>query len=239
MMTHEATCAQPHPFGPKIVIPFILSTGFLDGLNPCAITTLLFLIAFVFTLKKARGQVFQYATTYITAVYLVYFLIGLGLIQGITFFGIHHFFAKIGVILVIFLGLINLKDYFFPGSPISLRIPMPARTKIMELVYKGTLPATFVLGFLVGLCTFPCSGGIYVAVASLLAARETWLRGIAYLLLYNLAFVGPLILVLVVSSNRWVTEKLTSWQERNESKMRLLYGVLMIAIGVIIWKFFI
>lgn len=239
-MSHNGiACLQPHIFTPKTAIPFILSAGFLDGLNPCAIATLLFLIAFVFTLKQARRQVFKYGTVYISAVYLVYFLIGLGLIRGLTFFGIHHFFAKAGAILVILLGLINLKDYFFPGSPISLRIPMVGRKKIMEMMYKGTLPATFTLGFLVGLCTFPCSGGIYVAVTGLLAAKETWLRGVAYLLLYNLAFVSPLILLLVASSNRWVTEKFTNWQERNEPKMRLLYGILMIAIGLIIWFWFI
>lgn len=238
-MDHSDVCVQPSAFTPKTSIPFILSAGFVDGLNPCAIATLLFLIAFIFTLKKLRREVFKYGIVYILAIYLVYFLIGLGLIRGLTFFGVHHFFAKVGVILVIFLGLINLKDYFFPKWPISLRIPMPARTKIMEQMYKGTLPATFVLGFLVGLCTFPCSGAIYVAVTGLLAAKETWLRGVAYLLLYNLAFVAPLILVLAASSNRWVTEKLTNWQERNEPKIRLLYGVSMIAIGVIIWIWFI
>lgn len=238
-MDHSDVCFQPSVFTPKAAIPLILSTGFLDGLNPCAIATLLFLIAFIFTLKQARRQVLKYGIVYISAVYLVYFLIGLGLIRGLTFFGVHHFFAKAGAILVILLGLINLKDYFFPGSPISLRIPMIGRKKIMELMYKGTLPATFVLGFLVGLCTFPCSGGIYVAVTGLLASKETWFRGLAYLLLYNLAFVSPLILVLAVSSNRWVTEKLTNWQERNEPKMRFLYGILMIAIGLIIWFGFI
>jgi len=112
---------------------------------------------------------------------------------------------------------------------------MVGRKMIMEIMHKGTLPATFVLGFLVGLCTFPCSGGIYVAVASLLAARQTWLQGVIYLLFYNLAFVFPLILILVASANPLITAKLTDWQEKNEPKARLLYGIFMIVIGAVIW----
>jgi cytochrome c biogenesis protein CcdA len=59
-------------------------------------------------------------------------------------------------------------------------------------------------GFLVGLCTFPCSGGIYIAIIGLLASQTTYLRGVSYLGLYNLAFIAPLLIILAGVGNQRV-----------------------------------
>lgn len=222
------------------LLPTVLISGFLDGLNPCAFAVLLFLIAFIFMLKKARLQVLLFGLVYVGAIYLAYFLIGLGLWRFTLFTGAPHLMAKIGSVLVILLGLINIKDYVAPKFlPVSLRIPFMARLRLMDFMHKGTLPATFILGFLVGLCTFPCSGGIYVAIVSLLASKMTSTLGFAYLVIYNLMFVLPLLIILALAGNRFVTEKLTNVQEKNEPKMRLLYGLIMIGIGVAILVFFV
>lgn len=222
------------------ILPTVLVSGFLDGLNPCAFAVLLFLIAFIFMLKRARLQVLLFGAVYIAAIYLAYLLIGLGLWKAVLFIGIPHLMAKVGSVLVILLGLINIKDYLAPKIlPVSLRIPIPARFRLMDWLHKGTLPGTFILGFLVGLCTFPCSGGIYVAIVSLLTTKMTFNLGIFYLLVYNLMFVLPLAIILALAGNRVVTEKLTNLQERNESLMRLVYGLTMIAIGVVILLFFV
>lgn len=224
----------------EFLLPTVLVSGFLDGLNPCAFAVLLFLIAFIFMLKRARLQVLLFGAVYISAIYLAYLLIGLGLWKAVLFTGTPHLMAKVGSVLVILLGLINIKDYLAPKIlPISLRIPFPARFRLMDWLHKGTLPGTFILGFLVGLCTFPCSGGIYVAIVSLLATKMTFNLGFFYLLVYNLMFILPLVAILALAGNRVVTEKLTNLQERNEPVMRLVYGLMMIAIGVAILLFFV
>lgn len=226
--------------GQAFLLPTVLVSGFLDGLNPCAFAVLLFLIAFIFMLKKARLQVLLFGLVYVAAIYLAYLLIGLGLWRITLFTGAPHFMAKLGSVLVILLGLINVKDYVAPKLfPFTLRLPFMARLRLMDYMHKGTLPATFILGFLVGLCTFPCSGGIYVAIVSLLASKVTFTLGFIYLLIYNLMFVSPLLIILGLAGNRFVTEKLTNVQEKSEPKMRLAYGLIMIAIGVGILVFFV
>jgi cytochrome c biogenesis protein CcdA len=221
------------------LLPVVLTSGFLDGLNPCAFAILLFLIAFIFMLHKSRLSVFKFAGVYIGAIYFTYLMIGLGLFKALLIIDSPHLMAKIGAYLVIVLGLINIKDYFFPKLPLSLRIPMPGRQAALDLMHKGTLPATLLLGILVGLCTFPCSGGIYVAIIGLLASQTTQLTGLAHLLIYNLMFILPLVMILALAGNRVVTEKLTNLQEKNSAKMRLIYGVIMILIGVSILVWFI
>lgn len=223
----------------KVMLPLVVGTGFVDGLNPCAFAVLLFFIAFLFTIRKTKASIWRMGLVYISAIYLVYLGIGIGLLKTILITGQHHLMAKIGAWLVIVLGVINLKDYFFPRLPGKLRIPTWSKETLQSWMHKATLPAAAVLGTLVGLCVFPCSGGPYVAVIGLLAARKTYFQGLSYLLLYNLFFVLPLIIVLVLASNRKVVEKMTVWEQSKSKFLRLISGLLMIILGVIILVFFV
>ncbi|MGD1994287.1 MAG: cytochrome c biogenesis protein CcdA [Anaerolineae bacterium] len=221
------------------LLGLVLATGFVDGLNPCAFAVLLFFIAFLFTIQRTSGAVWAMGIVYVAAIYGAYFLIGLGLMQAVIFAGKHHLMAKIGAWLVIGLGMVNLKDYFFPHLPIHLRIPTIAHGTIQDWLKRATLPAAAVGGFLVGLCTFPCSGGIYVAIVGLLASQATALQGVGYLGLYNLAFVAPLLIILAGVGNRRVMHHIRLAERSSRRWMRLATGLAMVAVGVVILIWFV
>ena len=221
------------------LLPLVLTTGFLDGLNPCAFAVLLFFIAFLFTIRRSSGTVWLMGLIYIAAIYLAYLLIGLGLMRAVLFGSNHHLMAKIGSWLVIGLGLINLKDYFFPQLPIHLRIPTIAHGTIQDWLKRATFPAAATGGFLVGLCTFPCSGGIYVAIVGLLAAKTTYLQGVGYLGLYNLAFVLPLFIILAGVGNRRVMHHIRLVERSSRRWVRLATGVGMVLVGAVILIWFV
>ena len=223
----------------RALLPLVLATGFLDGLNPCAFAVLLFFIAFLFTIRRTSATIWAMGLVYVAAIYLAYFLIGLGLMQAVLFANDHHLMAKIGSWLVIGLGLINLKDYFFPHLPIHLRIPTIAHGTIRDWLKRTTFPAAAVGGFLVGLCTFPCSGGIYVAIVGLLASKVTYLQGVGYLGLYNLAFVLPLLLMLAGVGNRRVMHRMRLAEQSSRRWVRLATGLGMVAVGTIILLWFV
>lgn len=234
----ENTIAQDSWSWQKL-LPTIMITGFLDGLNPCAFAVLLLFISYLFTIKKARRGILKMGIIYISAVYLAYLLIGIGLLKAILTTGVPHFMAWVGSILVMLLGFLNLINYFFPKFPIKLKIPDFSKGIISEYMYKATMPAAFILGFVVGLCTFPCSGGPYVAIITMLSSQTDWIQGFSYLLLYNLMFVTPLIVLLALSGNKYATEKLHVWESGKSKYMHLLSSLLMIAIGLVIIIFFI
>ncbi|MCR4314289.1 MAG: hypothetical protein NUV84_03520 [Candidatus Uhrbacteria bacterium] len=216
----------------------ITSSAFLDGLNPCAFAVLLFFISFLFTIKKTRAKIWKMGLVYIGAIYLAYLLIGLGIAQAIIISGSPHLMAKIGAYLVIGLGLIQLLGVLFPAFPIHLRIPIDTKATLEKWMYKATLPAAFIGGFLVGLCTFPCSGGIYVAVIGMISAQSTIVEGTSWMLWYNLVFVSPLLILLALSSNPKVTEHLQKLERAEARNTKLLIGGFMIALGAIILIFF-
>lgn len=100
---------------------------------------------------------------------------------------------------------------------------------------KASLPTAFALGALVGLCEFPCTGGPYLMVLGLLHDQATYFMGFGYLLLYNAIFVLPLIVILLISSDAALFEKVKIWQKKERGLMRFGGGVAMIALGIIIF----
>src|SRR3990172_6632453 len=170
---------------------------------------------------------------YVFAVFLAYLLIGLGLLLAVTVSEDPHLIARVAGVLVIALGAFVLFQPFFPRIPNPFHTPAFAWKRIRARMQQGTQPAAAVAGFLVGLCTFPCSGGIYVAVLGLLAAQTTYWEGLGYLYLYNLAFVLPLLLILLVVSNRALARRTTTWERRHTDAIRQISGAAMIVVGVL------
>lgn len=103
-----------------------------------------------------------------------------------------------------------------------------------QLMEKGTLSAIFFLGMLVGLCEFPCTGGPYLTVIGLLHDQATYVKGVAYLVFYNLIFVLPLIILLMIASNKGLLDKVQSWQKQESRTMRFGGGIAMIVLGFLI-----
>ncbi len=228
------TAAGPLPIGLANLgelLPAVIITGLVDSVNPCAFAVILLLLAFLFTLRRSRKRILQLGFIYVGMIFIVYFAIGLGILRAVRLSADPHFVARIGAWLLIALGGVNLIEHFFPNFPIKLHMPKIAGAKTHELIKRSTVPATVGAGFLVGLCTFPCSGGIYVSVITLLNAKTTLAWGVTYLALYNVMFVVPLIAILVAVGNKSSAKTWASWERRHALKIRLWYGFIMIGLG--------
>jgi len=99
---------------------------------------------------------------------------------------------------------------------------------------KATIPALIVGGFLIGLCTVPCSGAVYLGVLSLLALQPTALLGYGYLVLYNIVFVLPLAGILALASARPTLGQLAHWNLHHKEWVRLALGSGVVVMGLLI-----
>jgi cytochrome c biogenesis protein CcdA len=231
------TATGPSPVGAANLaqlLPAVIVTGLLDSVNPCAFAVILLLLAFLFTLRKARSHILMLGGVYIGMIFLVYFAIGLGLLGTVRLSDEPHFVARVGAWILIGLGVINLIEYRFPNFPLKLHMPAFAGARTQQLIKQATLPATVAAGILVGLCTFPCSGGIYVSVITLLNAKTTLAWGVGYLALYNVMFVLPLIAILLATGNRITAKVWAGWERRNALNIRLWYGAVMVSLGAVV-----
>lgn len=216
------------------LLPLVVVASLVDSINPCAFSILILTIAFLFNLGRPRAEIFKIGGVYILGIFAVYILIGLGILQTLHLFNTPHFMAKVGSALLILFGLINLINEFFPAFPVKLSIPQAAHRKIAEFMNQATIPAAFILGALVGLCEFPCTGGPYLMVLGLLHDQSTFLSGFGYLVLYNLIFVLPLVVILLMASDKAVVEKVSVWRKTNTRNMRLYGGLAMVALGILV-----
>lgn len=217
------------------LFPLVSISALIDSINPCAFSILLLTIAFLFSLGTLRSGILKIGGMYILGIFVAYLLIGLGILQALHIFNIPHFMGKLGAALLVLMGLIDILNDLFPSFPIKLQIPHAAHGKIAELMRKSSLPAVFLLGAFVGLCEFPCTGGPYLMVLGLLHDQQTYIRGFWYLLWYNLIFVLPLVVVLFIASDNAVLEKVQTWRKQNIGKMRFISGLVMIALGLLIF----
>ena len=96
------------------------------------------------------------------------------------------------------------------------------------------MPASLLLGVIVGLFEFPCTGGPYLFVLSLLHDQATYWQGFGYLLVYNFIFVLPLIIILAVSTNRAVLERVDALRKVETKKYRILLMLILALMGALI-----
>jgi cytochrome c biogenesis protein CcdA len=217
------------------LLPLVGVAALIDSINPCAFSILLLTIAFLLSIGKLRTSVLTIGATYILGIFLVYFAIGLGLLQTLHVFDTPHFMAKVGATLLVALGLINLANQAFPAFPVRLQIPHAAHRKIAVLMERASVPTALALGALVGVCEFPCTGGPYLMVVGLLHDQATYYTGVSYLVLYNLVFILPLVLILLIASDASLLAKVQGWQSSGKKSMRWGGGLAMIALGGIIF----
>jgi len=103
------------------------------------------------------------------------------------------------------------------------------------LIDRASIPASFALGLLVGICQFPCMGGPYLMVIGLLRDQMTYISGFNYLLLYNFILIIPLVAVLFISADKLLVDKVQIWKRDNIGGLKLWTGIAMIIIGILIF----
>jgi cytochrome c biogenesis protein CcdA len=207
--------AGPLPIGQANLaqlLPTVVVTGLLDSVNPCAFAVILLLLAFLFTLRKARNQILKLGFVYIGMIFIVYFAIGLGLLGTVRLSDDPHFVARAGSWIAV-----NLIEYYAPQFPVKLHMPAFAGTRARQLIGKATLPATI--------------GA--VSVITLLNAKTTMAWGVSYLALYNVMFVLPLVAILLAAGNRATAKAWAGWERHHTRDIRLWYGLAMVTLGAV------
>ena len=217
------------------LLPLVAFSALLDSIHPCSFSILLITIAFLFSMQMTRKRILQVGTTYVVGIFSAYLLIGLGLLKVLHLFNTPHFMGKLGAVLLIVFGLTNILNHFFPRFPIKLSLPSSAHSAMSRLIDRATIPAAFVLGLLVGICQFPCMGGPYLMVIGLLHDRVTYLKGFWYLLFYNTLLITPLLVVLLIAADKVLVEKAQRWQQQERSFVKIIGGIVMVALGILIY----
>ncbi len=219
----------------EMFLPVIMVAAAIDSLNPCAFSILFLTIAFLFSLGKDRKFVLIAGGTYIFGIALVYTLIGVGLLQALSIFNVPNVMAKLGAAILIAYSAIGIINELYPSFPIKLSMPKSGHATMARFIHKASVPASLFLGVIVGLFEFPCTGGPYLFVLSLIHDQATFWSGFGYLLVYNFIFVLPLIIILAISTNRIVLDRVEALRKVETKKYRILLMLTLALMGVLIF----
>ena len=226
-----------------LTVPTVLLSGFADGLNPCAFALLVLFATYTLTLVnavtsdgsptlEARRRLLGAGSIYVGAVWITYFIIGLGLLSFLAWLGEDHLVARIAAVLALVMALWMLKDVFLPGVGPSMVAPSGTHGWMHRAMERGGLAGMLIAGVLVGICTVPCSGAIYLDIVAVLHASGGGVTGLALLALYNLAYIAPLVALLLAVSNRRVLGQLGRWNRANSPWVKGALAVAVVAMSL-------
>ena len=213
-----------------LTIWIIMGAALVDSINPCVFGALIFLIAFMTKVFKNRTKMLIGGLLYTFVVYITYLFLGFGILKitiGTGFAGIFYLFAATVAILA---GLLEIKDYFWYGRWFSLAIPATFAKKIHNYTSKTTVFGVILLGAFVSAVELPCTGAPYLAIITLLSQNFDF-TAFLMLVLYNIIFVLPLIIILVLVASGMKLHQIKKWKQVSRPFMRLLIGILLVALG--------
>lgn len=211
----------------------VLVTAAIDSINPCAIGVLILMMTVLMGRKRKVGQMLKYGFAYIFAIFATYLLAGLGLVYFLSTVPIvvaEYLSLAVGA-LVITAGLLEIKDYFWYGRGFSLHIPGPFARKIQSWSKsKLSLASIMLLGAFVAGVELPCTGAPYLAIITILSINFNF-NAFLLMVLYNVIFVAPLIIILLMVAAGAKIGSVKKWKEENKGSMRLFIGLLLVALG--------
>src|SRR3989344_3392326 len=210
----------------------VVVTSLIDSINPCAIGVLILMMSVILAGKQSVKRMLFLGSLYIFSVMFVYFIAGLGLIYFLAALPIlvAEYISIVVGVLIIFAGLLEIKDYFWYGRWFSLTIPAVFAKQLHNYTSKATIPGVIFLGAFVSAVELPCTGAPYLAIITLLSQYFDF-TAFLLLILYNIIFVLPLIIILLLVAGGMKLQKINAWKHKNKPYMRLLMGLLLIWLG--------
>lgn len=196
---------------------YFMLLGLVDGVNPCAIAMLLMFISLLGFSSNKRVLI-QVSFTFILAIFLSYFLFGTVLYQFLSSFRYGKLLSTIVPWIIISVSLVlfilNFYDYLVTRKEqygkVKNQLPsgiqrfnkkmMKYFTKKMDEGSPMLYVITFFIGLVISVTEFLCTGQAYMtAILHLIHFTEFYGRGIALLLIYNVIFVMPLIVISLIA----------------------------------------
>jgi cytochrome c biogenesis protein CcdA len=239
-LAHEGIQERFKEFGPFV----IFVAGLVDGVNPCAFATIVFFLSFMALIGRSRREILTTGVTFISVVFIIYLLIGMLLyrIVGLHFltsirYLLHYAIAAFAFIL----GIISIVDAVMIAKGRSgrmiLKLPGSIRrrmekTIVRESKLRSYIASAVIAGVVVSFLEFSCTGQVYIPTIFFVSGvSDLKLRAYWFLILYNIAFIIPLIILFLLAAFGLSSEKLYGFMRRRTLLLKIATAVIFIALA--------
>jgi len=227
----------------------IMLAGLIDGVNPCAFATIVFLLSYLALVGRTRREVLMAGLAFTAAVFVTYFSMGLGLfqfLQRLTFLSlISRVVYALAAVLVLALAAVSFYDFILIRrghrlSEMKLQLPLFLKRRIHAAIRKqsrsGRLAlGAFLTGAIVSVLELACTGQVYLPTIVFVTGVEGLKTdAVLYLLVYNLLFVLPLTVIFVISYMGVSSQQIGAAMETHMDRVKLILSLFFLLLGVLL-----
>ncbi len=232
--------------GLSLTIFPVMAAGLLDGVNPCAFTTLIFLLSALTVAGRSRRETLVIGLFFTVTVFLTYYLIGLGFFKIIRIADSFELVSRIirwvlfGVLIVF--SVLSFYDYTKiragRATDIILQLPTGVKRRMHASIRNQAKSAalagsSIVMGVLISVFELGCTGQIYFPTITYIIQTDKAASGYLFLALYNLAFILPLAAVFIVVYFGITSKKITRAFQSNLGIIKILTGLLFLCFAAL------
>ncbi len=224
----------------------VLSAALVDSINPCAMATLVFFMSLLLSSNVGTRKMLLAGGSFVVACFFTYLAIGFGLLRLLFLLTKFNLLKTVvdGVLIatLLVLSALSFRDAARfrrtgKASDIAVRLPQGVQRRIHEAMKRGLRNRSLVLGGLgIGVVVTAlesmCTGQVYVPALVLMikSGQSAW-RSAAYLGLYNLIFVMPLVILLLLGCFGLRTPTLVAWSRKNVVVGKTLLGLFFLGMA--------
>ncbi|MEW6377569.1 MAG: hypothetical protein AB1502_17500 [Thermodesulfobacteriota bacterium] len=221
--------------------------GLIDGINPCAFATLIFLVSYLTLTGRKREEVLKVGLVFTGSVFMTYLLIGLGIISFVQHFSFTPVLSRgiylLASVFALAMGGLSFYDFLMwergKEKEMKLQLPRSLKRRIHKTVRgvdvsKYQLPGAVFLGLIVSLFEFTCTGQVYLpTIIFVMSLSELRKNGFFYLLLYNFAFIIPLLSVFGLFYLGVTQRRFGLFLQKRGALIKLLTSIFFFLLGAV------
>lgn len=230
----------------SFTLPIVVGAGLLDGINPCAFATIIFLLSYLQVARRTPREMLMVGAAFISAVFLTYLAAGL-LLHGVigtlaaNFAGVQRWMNIGFALLAIIAAALSFRDALLARrgrmDEMTLQLPDFLKTRIRGVIRTGAkarnfVIAAFISGILISLLELACTGQVYAPI--IYQIQRGNLDALLWLAIYNLAFITPLLVIFLLAYGGLRSETLIGFQKKHTTSVKLALGLLFLVLALFI-----
>jgi cytochrome c biogenesis protein CcdA len=223
----------------------VFIAGVINGINPCTLSMLIFLL----TLLSTKKSKVTYSLAFIAGKFITFLILGLfcyTILKNIDFTFINiitKYFLTIVCLVLIVLNIFDIisisKNKYekiklkLPNKLISINQKVIKKINNYNSLYYISI-FSFLIGILVTLGEFLCSGQIYLSTIIALIKFQTYrYYSILYLIIFDIGYIIPLLICTFIIYKSKSSTSFILWLNRKLLYIKLLNVIFFIVILII------
>ena len=229
----------------SLTLPIVIGAGLLDGINPCAFATIIFFLSYLQVARRTPREMLMVGIAFILGVFIAYLAAGLALHRVLASLteqvqGVQKWLNWIFGGLALLAAALSFRDAWIArqgrAEDMTLQLPAFLKNRIRGVIRSGArarrfVIAAFVAGLIISFLELACTGQVYAPIIYQIQQGRTDAFGM--LVIYNLAFILPLVIIFIAAWAGLKSEALIRFQQRSTATVKILLGLLFLLLAVL------